>query len=102
MSRKAFLYQVHSINYFRDELNNKREHTHTHMPTHRNRTERLNFYRPPMKLRKGNVFRGVCQSFCSLGEVSLVPCPFWDISGMSKGRWVCLGVCPGVVGYVPG
>ena len=49
-------------------------------------------YRPPMKLREGNVFTGVRVSLVpgpfpgpwshvlSWGKVSLVPCPFW--------RWV--------------
>ena len=36
----------------------------------------LIYYRPQTKLRKGNVFTPVCQSFCSRGGVCLSAC--WD------------------------
>ena len=37
----------------------------------------LTYYHPSTKLREGNVFTGVCQSFCPRGWVCLVPGPFW-------------------------
>ena len=45
-------------------------------------------YRPQMKLRKGNVFKPVCQSFCSQGEVytphSLGKTPLWADTSLGK------------------
>ena len=49
------------------------------------------FYRPPTKLREGNVFTGVCPGG---GWVSLVPCPFHGVSlvpGPFERGWVCPG-----------
>ena len=66
------------------------------------------YYNPQMKLRGGNVFTGVCQSFSSLGTgwvhvllgVSLVPDPFKGM-GMS-GWWVCSWMARSQGRYVPG
>ena len=47
----------------------------------------------------GNVFRGVCQSFCSwVGRVSLVPSPF-QVVGYPGGRVFGEAGSPAVVGY---
>ena len=40
------------------------------------------YYRPQTKLRKGNVFTPVCQSFCSQGGVCLSAC--WDTHPLGR------------------
>ena len=53
---------------------------HSHIETRSGLGTRFfHFYRPPTKFRESNVFKSVCQSFCSQGRggrVSLVPCSF--------------------------
>ena len=66
--------------------------------------ERSSNYRPPMKLREGNAFTGVCHT--AQGAACLVPCLFWEGVCMPGARSL-LGVCPGGryarrVGYTTG
>ena len=57
----------------------------------------LNIYRPPMKLRQGNIFTSVCH--VGGGWVSQVPCPFRG-SGYVQDVGGCVrGGTPGHIGY---
>ena len=56
------------------------------------------FLPPPTKLRQGNVFKSMCQEFCS-GEVAEGACMAWDDGGHvwqgagMAGCVCCRGVC---------
>ena len=59
------------------------------------------YYRPPTKLRQGNVFTIVCQSFCSQEGVvglclsgCLVPCSFSGMVSVPGPMFFSVGLCP--------
>ena len=70
-------------------LNSSQEVTHYHQ------LKEITNYRLLTKLREGNVFRDVCQSFCSQGgRVSQVPGPFQKEGIGERGAWVSGGIYP--------